>query len=260
MSFKIIDTHMHFGPSTERMVPDYSVESLVAIMDHLDIEKGISANCMSLSKNLWEEGILDDFAAYEKSGGRIFSFFGYDPLYIDQCIEVMRKYKDDPRCVGIKIHPSGSKVSADDERYRPVWEMARELKLPLMSHTWDVSTYNPKQIYAVANLFEKYIAEYPDVTFVFGHCGGRYNGIKQAIEIGKKYPNAHYDITGDIWLNGFIEELVDGVGADRIVYGSDWTMIEQRPMLGVVFGSNLPQLDKEKILRHTAARIYFGEE
>lgn len=259
MSFKIIDAHMHLGPSTGRMVPDYSIESLVALMDHLDIEKGISANCLSLDSQP-EAGIQDDFIAHEKSGGRLFSFFGYDPLHIEKSIDVIDRYHDDPRCVGIKIHPSGSKVHADDERYRPVWEAAKKYNLPLMSHTWALSSYNPNQTYAVAELFEKYIREYPEVTFVFGHCGGRYEGIKTAIEIGKKYPNANYDITGDIWLNGFIEELVAGVGADRIVYGSDFTMIEQRPMMGVVLGSELPAIDKEKILRYTAARIYFGEE
>ena len=40
MSFKIIDAHMHLGPSVGRMVPDYSIESLVALMDRLDIENG----------------------------------------------------------------------------------------------------------------------------------------------------------------------------------------------------------------------------
>jgi hypothetical protein len=37
-------------------------------------------------------------------------------------------------------------------------------------------------------------------------------------------------------------------------------MIEQRPMLGVVLGANIPAIDKEKILYHTANRIYFGQE
>ena len=260
MSLKIIDTHMHIGPEPGRMVPDQSVESLVAKMDRLGIEKGISANCLSLSSaDRFEEGIADDARVSALAGGRIYSFFGYHPNYIEESIACIHNHKDDPRCVAIKIHPSGAFVNADDEKYRPCWEIARELGLPIMSHTWDVSSYNPKQVYAVAGKFEKYISEYPDVTFVFGHCGGRYNGIKTAIELGKRYANANFDITGDIWLNGFIEALVEGVGADRIVYGSDHTMIEQRPMLGVVYGSNIPTIDKEKILYHTAERIYFSK-
>ena len=53
---------------------------------------------------------------------------------------------------------------------------------------------------------------------------------------------------------------MDAVGADHVLYGSDYTMIDQRPMLGVVYGAALPNIDKEKILYHTAARIYFHEE
>ena len=48
------------------------------------------------------------------------------------------------------------------------------------------------------------------------------------------------------------------MGADRILYGSDWTMFDQSQMLGVVLGSDLPALDKEKILYHTAEKVYFG--
>ncbi len=258
MSLKIIDAHIHLGATPGRMVPDQSVESLVAKMDRLGIEKAISAHCYSLSDR-FEEGIAEDAKASAISGGRIFSFFGYNPKRKEESLACIRAHKDDPRCVAIKIHPCGSFVDADDEGYRPCWEIAKELGLPIMSHTWDASAYNPGQKYAVAGKFEKYISEYPDVNFVFGHCGGRYNGIKTAIDIGKRYSNTYFDITGDIWLNGFLEALVDGVSADHIVYGSDHTMIEQRPMLGVVYGSNLSALDKEKILYHTAERIYFGK-
>ena len=41
---KIIDAHLHFGASVGRMVPDQSVESLVALMDKLDIEKAYNAD------------------------------------------------------------------------------------------------------------------------------------------------------------------------------------------------------------------------
>ena len=259
MNFKIIDSHMHLGPSTGRMVLDVSVESLIALMDRLEIERCISANELTL-KDQFEAGLEDDRIAYEKSGGRVFSFFGYSANHSQQALDCIRAHAGDPRCRAIKLHPAGSKTNADDERYRPVWEIAKELHLPIMSHTWDVSSYNPTQAYAFAGRFEKYIREYPEVTFVFGHSGGRYNGIKTAIELGKKYPNTYFDIAGDIWPYGFLEEMVENLGADRIVYGSDWAMIEQRPMLGVVFGANISNLDKEKILRHTSARIYFNEE
>ena len=256
---KIIDAHMHVGANVGRMVPDQSVEALVSVMDKLGIEKCISAGGLTM-RGRYEEGLAIDGEFYEKSGGRVYSFFGYRPPYCKEAVSCIRAHKGDPRFCGIKIHPSISKIKATDESYRDCWEIAREQNLPIMSHTWALSSYNPAQTYATADLFEKWLREYPDVIFVFGHCGGRYNGIKDAIELGKKYKNAYFDITGDIWYNGFVEEMVEQLGADRIVYGSDYTMIEQRPMLGVVLGANIPAIDKEKILYHTANRIYFGQE
>lgn len=259
MAFKIIDAHMHLGPRPARMVPDQRVSSLIDLMDHLGIERCISAHRLSMMGQ-YEEGIAAERAASEACGGRIYSFCLYDTRTPEAAVQSILAHKDDPQCVGLKVLPINDNTHADSELYRPLWEAARKVDKAIMAHTWDVSTYNPLQVYAVAGKFEKWLAEYPDVNFVFGHCGGRYNGMKQAIELGKKYPNAYFDITGDLWQTGFLEELVDAVGADHVLYGSDYTMIDQRPMLGVVYGAALPNIDKEKILYHTAARIYFHEE
>ena len=259
MSFKIIDAHMHLGPRPARMVPDQTVESLIASMDHLGIERCISANRLSMMGQ-YEEGLASDLAASKKADGRIYSFCLFDTRTPQQDLDSILSHKDDQLCVGLKVLPINDSTDADSEQYRPLWEVARKVDKAIMAHTWDVSTYNPTQKYAVAGKFEKWLAEYPDVNFVFGHCGGRYNGMKQAIALGRKYPNAYFHITGDLWQTGFLEELVENVGADRVLYGSDYTMIEQRPMLGVVYGANIPNVDKEKILYHTAARIYFHEE
>ena len=241
------------------MVPDLSVEGLLHVMDKLGIEKSISANLYGMMDR-YEEGLAIDAKVFEQSGGRIYSSSGFSPHHTEAGVASIRAHKDDPHVVGIKIHPSNSRINADDERYRPVWEVAREVGKPIMSHTWAASNYNPKQTYATADRFEKWVKEYPEVTFVFGHSGGRYHGVKDAIRIGKQCNNAYFDIAGDLFMNGFLEELVDAVGADRIVYGSDYTMIEQRPMIGVVLSANISNLDKEKIFYHTANRIFFGQE
>ena len=231
MSIKIIDGHFHIGAEAARWVDDTTWESAIALMDHLDIERAVSANLYIFPYNgcQFERGVAIDADIYEKSNHRIYTYFGYHPAYSQQALDVIYAHKDDPQCVGIKIHPNNSRIFADDEAFRPIWECAKETGLPIMSHTWDTSTYNPGQKYAFTGLFEKYIREYPEVTFIFGPLG-------------------------------FLDELVDKIGADRIMYGSDYTMIEQRPMLGVIYGSGISNLDKEKILHHTAARVFFHEE
>ena len=73
MAFKIIDAHMHLGPRPARMVPDQRVSSLIDLMDHLGIERCISAHRLSMMGQ-YEEGIAAERAASEACGGRIYSF------------------------------------------------------------------------------------------------------------------------------------------------------------------------------------------
>lgn len=258
MSCWIIDSHMHVGGNPSYLSMDLSLEALLAQMDYLDIERAISANSLSL-RDEFEQGVLQDLEWNRQSNGRIYSYFCFGPKHPDKAIEVIRKYHHNPVFRGIKIHPSSTAVDADDEAWRPCWEVAKELHLPIMAHTWNISYYHASQKSAFAGKFEKYVSEYPEVSFTFGHSGGRWDGIVEAARIGRQYKNCYFDIAGDILGNGVLEYLVDNVGADRIIYGSDTYMIEHRPMLGVVIGSRLSNADKEKILRYNALGCYFSD-
>jgi predicted TIM-barrel fold metal-dependent hydrolase len=257
MRIKIIDAHMHFG-SSNYLSMDLSLEGLLHQMDNLDIERAISAHCLGLSDK-FERGIWESQMAFEASHCRMFAYHCYSPSHIQMSVDAIRAHAGDKVFRGIKIHPSGTNVDADSELYRPVWDLARELKLPIISHTWNISTYHPSQKCAFTGKFEKYVSEYPDVTFTFAHSGGRYDGIVEAVRIGKGHKNCYFDIAGDIWGNGVLDYLVDNVGADRVMYGSDCYMIEHRPMLGVILGSDLKEADKEKIFRYNALKVYFSD-
>jgi len=259
MSFKIIDSHMHAGGNGNSYLAwDTNMDTLIKSMDRLDIECAISAHTFGLM-DLYAESIEQDQIVFDKSGGRIYSYFCYGPTCIQESLDTIRANRNNPIYKGIKIHPSGAAIDADDDRYRPVWDIARELKLPIIAHTWNISYYHPSQKSAFTGKFERFVSAYPDVTFTFAHSGGRYDGIVEAMRIGKIYKNCYFDIAGDILGSGVLEYLVDNVGADRILYGSDTYMIEHRPMLGVVYGSGLSEADKEKILRYNAEKIYFPD-
>ena len=83
MAFKIIDAHMHLGPNPGRMVPDQAVESLIAQMDRLGIERCISANRYGL-RCMYEKSLAKDLSASQKCDGRIYSFMLYHTKYADQ--------------------------------------------------------------------------------------------------------------------------------------------------------------------------------
>jgi predicted TIM-barrel fold metal-dependent hydrolase len=251
----IIDAHTHIGCSPDRYVPDVSVDAFLSTMDELDIDISISCNTYCLVLLDFKGGSEYASRIFKETNGRIRSYFFYHPDYAQECLQVCSAYEGDPAFCGIKIHPPMSYTNADDEKFRPVWEYARQHKLPILAHTWDFSSYNPKQGHAFPAKFVKYVREYPDVNLIMGHSGGRYGGIKVAAELGKRYSNIYYDTAGDIWPNGFIEYMVRNIGSHRIMYGSDYTMMDQRLMMGVILGADIPLKDKENILYNTAGQV-----
>ena len=64
------------------------------------------------------------------------------------------------------------------------------------------------------------------------------------------------DIAGDIWPNGFLEFMARAIGAERILFGSDYTMMDQELMLGVVVGASLSIPEKENILYNNAKALF----
>ncbi len=254
----IIDAHIHRGLMPAQYVYDTSLGRLLERMDALHIGTAVSSHCRSLIAGDIEDGARVSSEEYKASGGRIRSLFYCDPRIAEKSIAVMEAYRGDPAFCGIKIHPSWCWTPAGDESYRPIWEYARRAGLPILSHSWDLSALNPKQLYSYPEKFERYIAEYGDVTLVFAHSGGRYNAIKCACALGRKYGNVCFDIAGDLYENGFLEYLVGEVGSERVMFGSDYTMMDQRTMMGVVLGADITAKDRENIFENTAARVYLG--
>ncbi|MGI5877404.1 MAG: amidohydrolase family protein [Christensenellales bacterium] len=252
----IIDAHMHLGVIAGVYNYDTETDSLLDTMDRLGIGFALSSHNYAIGWGNLVLGAELSIQSYYDTSGRIVSYHVYDPRDSRESIKIMEQYHDPKIFRGIKIHPSFHYTDASDERYRPVYEWARTRKLPILTHSWTLSQTNPKQKYSLPSAFEKYIIEYPDVTLILGHSGGRYRGICEAVQLGQKYPNVMFDTAGDIHISDLVEYLVDSVGDDRVLYGSDYSMMDQRTMLGAVIGASIPYPSKEKILCGNALRIF----
>ena len=253
---KIVDAHAHFGVGDG--IPRFgeSMEAFLEQSDKVGCTYLIQSTCASLGARASFEN-LDEICRdyYERSAGRVFSFIVYNPNYQEECLEIIEKYHDRPYFVGIKIHPSDHSVWADDDSYLPAWELADKYNLPIMSHTWAL-TSNPKQKYATPDKFERFLKEFPNVKFIFGHSGGRTAGIKVAAALGAKYKNAYFDLAGDIYNRKLIEYLVAHAGADHVLIGSDIGWFDLSMPIGMVLGTDFTLEEKEQMLGGNAIRIF----
>ena len=102
---------------------------------------------------------------------------------------------------------------------------------------------------------EPLIERHPALPFVAAHPGERASVDNHILRM-RKYDNVHLDISGTGILRlGMLEYLVDAVGADRILFGTDYPISNHDLYVNVVKISRIPDEAKEKIYFKNAERL-----
>jgi predicted TIM-barrel fold metal-dependent hydrolase len=251
----IVDVHTHVGEIVGFNCPDCGAEPMLALMESLGIDLAVQMPTAGLTSCL-EEAYASGEAVYDQSAGRILYGLTYDPHYIEDSLRWLGAALGRPGSVCCKIHPSFHQVWPNDPRYDPVWQFAASHDLPIISHSWTASTYNPVQKYATPDGFADRVERFAAVNLVLAHAGGRYEGHLAATELAKRWPNVYVDLSGDCYSFGFIEWLVGQIGASRILFGSDANWIDPRTHLGRIYDADITLAEKELILGGNASRLF----
>lgn len=251
----IIDAHLHIGQPGRFFAPETEREHLIARMDQLGISDAVCTDHLSIYEGC--AGRLESLRAVFEDSGRRIHFLGvFHPGRSAECLDALASATRWPGFVGLKIHPSIHGVPAEDPAYEPAWRFASEHGVPILTHTWSVSDYNPVQQLSTPDRFEDYVRRFPDVRLVLGHVGGRGLGRHHAVRMAGEYANVYLDIAGDIFCYRLIETLVSSVPAEKILFGSDWPWLDPRAHLCRVLLADTDASTKQKILRENAVSVY----
>jgi uncharacterized protein len=188
--------------------------------------------------------------------GRFFFYEVFSPVEEDSHIREVRSAIKHPDCIGIKIHPSFHGVDADDDRFEIIYRLAEACRTPIMTHSWEISSYNPDQYRSHPEKFRRHLMNFRNTPFVLGHAGGRPSAFEATISVCREFPNVYVDLAGDYYNNGLIDILADRLGADRILFGSDVDWVDTRCNLAPVITSGLSDEDVLKILRTNALNVF----
>ncbi|MGN0746462.1 MAG: amidohydrolase family protein [Aristaeellaceae bacterium] len=102
---------------------------------------------------------------------------------------------------------------------------------------------------------EPVIAAHPDMAFVAAHPGDR-DSVPKHVERMRRYDNAYLDLSGTgIFRFGSIRYLVNQVGVDRILFGTDYPICNPEMYIHAVLGEHLGDRVEQKIFHDNAARL-----
>ncbi|MBM3957533.1 MAG: amidohydrolase family protein, partial [Gemmatimonadetes bacterium] len=136
-------------------------------------------------------------------------------------VDTLRRLVEDHGFRCLKLNTLDDNYRLDDRRLvEPVVEAADRLGIPVFFHTGDThaDTCTPNMVADIA-------LDFPNTTFIIGHMAfGGVNGYPgstdQLIPAMERAPNTVTETAGVLKCS-FIQDVVDRVGADRVLMGSN---------------------------------------
>jgi len=160
----------------------------------------------------------------------------------------------------LKIHAAADGEDLDSIRYQALLSTASELQLPVILHTGCIHThlfYRKPELSGAKN-FSAWFSEYPDIQFILAHMN--YHDPSEAIQLAKRHRNLHLETS---WQPAeTIAEAVRELGAERIMFGTDWPFAGNNQEVGLKRiriaqkSGWITESQMELILGKNAARVF----
>lgn len=240
----IIDVHAHCGLWFFPIFCE-SPSKVADLCDRYGIEKAIFSSSRAITYDM-ESGNHEtsEFIANDER------FYGYVYLNSGQRKESrgqIEAYLTQDRFLGVKLHPSYSGQPANSQATVDLLGSLPKDKIILI-HTWGPSGVN--QVRQLAGALPKH-------SIIMGHMGGTAeDGWRAGIEAALQLPNLYLEICGGLLHHDRIAVAAKKVGSNRILFGSDMTLIDPAFSLGQVLDSAITADEKRQILRGNAARLF----
>jgi predicted TIM-barrel fold metal-dependent hydrolase len=171
----------------------------------------------------------------------------------------IREMVEKERARGLKLHAPSQRFHMAGESMLPVYDICRELELPVVAHAGpDRENFG----YGEPRVFAELLRRYPQVPFVLAHLGGA--TWRQCLELAQTYPNCFFDCCEIIeWTESEkgpsveqLARLIKDIGTHRILMASDFPWYDLARTIDRVM--DLPLLsreEKEAILGRNAVEI-----
>jgi predicted TIM-barrel fold metal-dependent hydrolase len=274
----IIDFHTHvFSPQIKKKRDRYierdpcfallysdprskiaTADELIASMDEAGINISVITNIGWMSHELCVETndyIMESVSRYPQ---RLIGFGAAQPRSPDAAAEIERCARAGMKGVG-EIRPDIQQFDLTDRlAMTPFVEALRKHKLILLTHASEPVGHNyPGKGGISPHILYPFITGFPDLTIVCAHWGGGLPFYALMPEVNKAMANVFFDTAASpfLYTPQVYNQVIQLVGADKILFGSDYPLLVQGRLLQEIKALNLPEAVKELILSGNAQRL-----
>ena len=234
-------------------------EGLLEAMDGAGVSHAVVMGMgWKVQEVAWEvNDYLAEAAAREP--GRLTGFGSVNPAWGQEAAGEIRRCADmGLRGVG-ELHPDTQGFDVTDtDIMGPVMRELRELGWPLVVHSSEpVGHLYPGKGSTTPDRLYRFIEAFPENVIICAHWGGGLPFYYMMPEVPKVLSNVYFDSAASPFLYGpeVFERVAQLAGAERILFGTDYPLINHRRLLRQVLESGLPEADQRAILGGNAAAL-----
>lgn len=250
----IFDAHLHI-PSDNGQVFQWNLVTrnmpeFVSYLDRCGVRRGVISSARSNVAKTAEEfraGNREVAKYTERYKGR---FRGSCVITTFEIEEALREIEECRKQLGFVWLGEFCNYMTGYRYDTPEWARVMNLAADLNMVT---------QIHTTVAEMEQIARAFPRNTIVFPHLGGSVKDIDARIRIIAQHKNTYIDIAGSgIERVGILEKAVTEIGADRVLYGSDFTINEPSAVIARVQRAFLTPAQREQILYGNLERLLRG--
>ncbi len=246
----IWDMHAHM--TGVKGTPEERVVKLLEYADRVGVEKVVFFLGFDRSHNPSPAQLRIDndelLRALNKAPDRTFGFVYMNPNFVEESIKEFDRCVVNGPMVGVKLWVA---CHCNDKRLDPIVEHATKHKAPILQHIWEKTNGNLPGESIPTDLAEL-AARHPKATFIGAHVGGNWEPGIRAIRAVK---NVTAGLSGSDPTAGMVEMAVRELGADRVMYGSDYGGRSLASQIAKVTGAEVSPAAKRLILGENLRRM-----
>ena len=236
-----------------------TADELIASMDKDGVDISVVLNIGWTTHELCVETndyILESIARYPQ---RLVGFCTIQPQSLEAALdEIERCAEGGIRGVG-EIRPDMQLLDLrDEEVMKPLIEVITRHNLILLTHASEpVGHQYPGKGAITPDIIYPLITDFPDLTLVCAHWGGGLPFYALMPEVKEAMNNVFFDTAASPFLYSppVYNQVIQLVGADKILFGSDYPLLPQNRLLNEVKSLDLPEETEHLILSGNAQRL-----
>jgi len=237
----------------------YTIEEFIRIMDEAGVEKAFIPSWKMFSfrrKQLaWDFSVEEIAEVVAQAPDRFAGLYGINPFTGMEGVKGLERAVKEYGFVGAHLHPFGYERPTNHRDYYPFYAKCVELDVPVVMQIGHSLEVMPNEAGRPIHL-EDVLLYFPEIRIVAGHTGWPW--VQELISLSLVYPNLYIGTTAHApkyWDPALIQYLnTRGIG--RVMWGSDWPVVEQKRSRDEVEALGLKEEAKAPLLREVTVKVF----